>query len=731
MPKLKEIFLNIATSGLQGTLRKTRDHTIPGYSVVILMFLLALFLLFNGGSEKSGYVWFYIFPTTCLFILGKKGGLQFIMASVIFSLIILYLFPFIDFIKDHVCDYSPVVKFCFISSYFAVSVLSYVFEATREKSYKLQVEARKKADVLLEQSLKNQRLIQSQKDELEKINKELEKLSIVASETENAVAIATVEGLIEWVNAGFTKLYGYTYEEFIKEKGANVIKASTNPDILEAIIECLGSRQPVIYTSPNETRDGKKIWVQTTLTPVYDISGTITKLVLIDSDITKIIEAEEEIKQQNEEIKQQNEEIKSQRDLLEDANKELEKLSIVAKETDNSVVIADKDGNIEWVNYGFSKLWGYNLNEFRIAKSNNIMDHKNNRHVSGLIKDFKENKRSVVYVVPATNKEGKAIWIQTTLTPILDQAARISRIVAIEAEITDIKEAEEEIKQQNEEIKQQNEEISSQRDSLNEILNEISKKNELLTDSIQYAKLIQNSILPKQEEIKKYHPESFIYFKPKDIVSGDFYWFHGGGEQYIIAVADCTGHGVPGAFMSMIGNTLLNKIVNEENIYDPEMILHKLNIGIIESLNQGSDYSEIQDDGMDISVCLADMKKNELIISCANQIAFIIENGKVRSIRGSIYSIGGLISYKSSPVFHNDKFKIDKGTTVYLISDGYQDQFGGVDYDKFGILRFESLLGSIHRLPMKEQQKILEQTHEEWRDKRNQTDDILVLGFRF
>jgi PAS domain S-box-containing protein len=539
------------------------------------------------------------------------------------------------------------IKFRFTTSYFAVALLSYVFEYSRDLSYSRQVEANEKAEKLLRESLAQQSMINIQNNDLEKINKELEKLSIVASETENAVAIASVEGVIEWVNAGFTKLYGYTYDEFIKIRGANIIKSSTNTDILEAIIECLGSRQPVIYTSPNITKDGRKIWVQTSLTPVYSESGAINKLVLIDSDITKIIEAEEEIKQQNEEIKQQNEEIKTQRDQLEDINKELEKLSIVARETDNSVIIANKEGNIEWVNEGFSKLWGFSLEEFKKLKGSNILDHKNNKYVSDLIEDCLENKHSVVFVVPAASKFNPSIWIQTTLNPILDINGKISRLVAIEVEITDIKEAEEEIKQQNEEIKQQNEEISTQRDSLNAANLELTEMNELLTDSIQYAKLIQTSILPKEQEIKKYNPDSFIYFKPKAIVSGDFYWFHGFADKYIVAVADCTGHGVPGAFMSMIGNTILNRIIKEEKIYDPALILERLNAGIIDSLNQGSAYTDIQDDGMDISICYVDNAARQITIACANQMAFVAQNNELNIIKGSIYSIGGLISYKS------------------------------------------------------------------------------------
>lgn len=712
-------------------LRKTKNPVIPGNMIVTLMFLLAVFLLFNGGSSKSGYVWYFVLPLTALFILGKKRGLVFIIISLLLALVILYLLPALIYFQKYVCEYPADIKFRVVASYFAVSILSYIFEYSRDLSYSRQIEANEKVEQLLQESLAQQSLIQIQNKDLEKANRDLEKLSIVASETENAVAIASVEGIIEWVNTGFTKLYGYTYDEFIKERGANIIKTSTNTEILETIIDCLGSRQPVVYTSSNTTKAGKKIWVQTTLTPVHDANGTISKLIIIDSDITKIMKAEEEIKQQNEEIKQQNEEIKSQRDQLEDINKELDKLSIVARETDNSVIIANKDGSIEWVNEGFRKLWGYSLSEYKAIRGDNILIHNNNKLVTDLIEDCLENKRSVVFVIPASSKYNPSIWIQTTLTPILDAVGKVSRLVAIEVEITDIKEAEDEIKQQNEEIKQQNEEISTQRDNLNSANLDLIETNEILTDSIQYAKLIQTSILPKEIEIKKYNPDSFIYFKPKSIVSGDFYWFYGLADKYIVAVADCTGHGVPGAFMSMIGNTLLNRIIKEEKIYDPALILERLNAGIINSLNQGSEYTDIQDDGMDVSICYVDNTEKQITIACANQMAFIAQKDKLTVIKGSIYSIGGLISYKSHPQYCNQTFSIEPGSAIYLFSDGFQDQFGGKKYNKFGMAQFEKLIVSILHMPMNEQGEALATTHETWKGTKNQTDDILVLGIRF
>ncbi len=188
-------------------MRHTKDHLFPGYSVVVLMLFLSLYLLYDGGSDKSGFVWFYVLPPTAFFILGRKSGMFLILASLLSAIIVVYILPEMDSFRQTICEYAPGVKFRFVASYIAVAILSYVFESTRERSYKFKEEANKKVQHLLEVSEKSQAELQQQKNRLQEINKELEKLSIVASETDNAVTIATVEGIIEWVNEGFTKLY--------------------------------------------------------------------------------------------------------------------------------------------------------------------------------------------------------------------------------------------------------------------------------------------------------------------------------------------------------------------------------------------------------------------------------------------------------------------------------------------------------------------------------------------
>jgi len=259
-----------------------------------------------------------------------------------------------------------------------------------------------------------------------------------------------------------------------------------------------------------------------------------------------------------------------------------------------------------------------------------------------------------------------------------------------------------------------------------------------ITDSINYARRIQDSILPSDQIIKEYFPNSFVFFRPKDIVSGDFYWLAkpevddlgNPNDKIFIAAADCTGHGVPGAFMSMIGNTLLGEIVNSKKIFDPGAILQELNRGIIESLNQDANREDAQSDGMDITVCQIDPIKGTLQLACANHIVFIVTKDNIQMIEGDIYSIGGLFSILQRPKFTSHSIPIEEDTSIYMFSDGFQDQFGGDKNQKFMLTRFKDLLFSIRHLSMNEQLKILNETHESWKGKNRQIDDILVMGIK-
>jgi serine phosphatase RsbU (regulator of sigma subunit) len=255
----------------------------------------------------------------------------------------------------------------------------------------------------------------------------------------------------------------------------------------------------------------------------------------------------------------------------------------------------------------------------------------------------------------------------------------------------------------------------------------IEHKNKEITDSINYAKRIQESILPLKTEIQETFPQSFVLFKPRDVVSGDFYWCDVKNNKKVVACVDCTGHGVPGAFMSMIGNTLLNEIINEKGITTPSEILTLLHERVRQSLKQ--DKNSETRDGMDISVCVINDKNTTLEYAGANRSVYIVRNGKLEELKADKQSIGG-DQAEENRIFSNNEFVLQAGDTIYMSTDGYADQFGGEKGKKFMVKRYQEMLLEMQHLTMDEQGQLAKRIIEKWQGKIEQVDDILVIGIR-
>ena len=261
----------------------------------------------------------------------------------------------------------------------------------------------------------------------------------------------------------------------------------------------------------------------------------------------------------------------------------------------------------------------------------------------------------------------------------------------------------------------------------------LEEKNKKITDSITYAQYIQQSILPQESEIHKLLPQSFIYYQPRDIVSGDFYWLSEIGNKIIVAAVDCTGHGVPGAFMSLIGNTLLSEIINEKHITQPSLILKSLHEGILKSLHQNSDEISCQD-GMEMSLCAIDRTNNSIQFAGAMNPVYLIKNKEITVIKPDIQGIGGISSAFRKNIkvkFTDQVIPLEQNMTLYMFTDGYMDQFGGPDNKKFNTSRFKQMLLEVQGMPMSEQQRVVEETMRNWKGKSRQIDDMLVIGLKF
>ena len=279
-------------------------------------------------------------------------------------------------------------------------------------------------------------------------------------------------------------------------------------------------------------------------------------------------------------------------------------------------------------------------------------------------------------------------------------------------------------------IKRINTELQLQKNEIEQQKNLIEQKNCEITDSINYARKIQDSILLPETKLKKWLPQMFIYFKPKDIVSGDFYWFSKYENKYVITAIDCTGHGVPGAFLSMVGNTLLHEIVNIKHVFKPDVILTMLHTGIRLALNQSSEDSE-NEDGMDMSLCTVDAKLHRFQFAGAKNNLYVVQGDKLKILKANYYSIGGRQIRPDMQVeFTCYDFMYDDNTSIYMFSDGYLDQFGGKDNEKFNTQRFREMILNNRNLPMEQQKAVLAETMDKWKGDRQQIDDFLVLGVK-
>jgi serine phosphatase RsbU (regulator of sigma subunit) len=301
---------------------------------------------------------------------------------------------------------------------------------------------------------------------------------------------------------------------------------------------------------------------------------------------------------------------------------------------------------------------------------------------------------------------------------------------------------------QKKEIEEKNSFLENANQEINRQKNIILARSKEITDSINYAKKIQEAILRIDEEMEKLLPQSFILFKPKDIVSGDFYWISEKDNKVLITAADCTGHGVPGGFMSLICTSILNEVVMEKGIIKTNVILDEVRKGIIKSLNQRGNPGE-QKDGMDAALCSYDKEKNILSFSGANNPLYLIRKGNeplkyfngteakpdiidqdhvlfhIRPDKQPIGYHGG----KEHP-FTEHLVQLNKGDSLYLFSDGYVDQFGGIKGKKFKSKQLKYLLLSIQDNNIEDQKYILDKTIEDWRGDHEQIDDICIVGFR-
>mgnify|MGYP000972529631 CR=1 FL=1 len=278
------------------------------------------------------------------------------------------------------------------------------------------------------------------------------------------------------------------------------------------------------------------------------------------------------------------------------------------------------------------------------------------------------------------------------------------------------------------EAKKEKEEVETLHKELKVAFGQMEEVNKNMTDSINYAKLIQEAMLPEKAVLTNYFPNSLIIYRPKDIVSGDFYWFVERDNKLLIAVADCTGHGVPGALMSMIGYSLLNEIVNVKKITSPSEILTKLNKGLRRALKQNKTGNQ-RCDGMDIGLCSIDRQNKTIEFSGANRHLIYFRDRELDLVKGNKNGIGGL--YTDSVLqFTTHTISYDENDVIYMCTDGYADQFGGARGKRMMTKSLFRILEKSLSFGILDQEDLLNHWLDKWKGNYEQTDDILLVGIQ-
>lgn len=252
----------------------------------------------------------------------------------------------------------------------------------------------------------------------------------------------------------------------------------------------------------------------------------------------------------------------------------------------------------------------------------------------------------------------------------------------------------------------------------------VDEKNQEITDSITYAKRIQEAILPPSIEMNKHLKDGFVYYKPKAIIAGDFYWLETVGDVVLYAAADCTGHGVPGAMVSVVCHNALNRAVREYKLTDPALILNKVRELVIETFEKSD--QEVKD-GMDIALCALNFKTNKMQFAGANNPVYIVRDNDVLETKGDKQSIG---RFAGNDPYNSHKIELEKGDTIYIFTDGYPDQFGGVKGKKLKYKPFKELLLSVSQKSADQQHQLIDEAFENWKGNLDQVDDVCVIGVR-
>jgi serine phosphatase RsbU (regulator of sigma subunit) len=432
------------------------------------------------------------------------------------------------------------------------------------------------------------------------------------------------------------------------------------------------------------------------------------------------------VEEQKQIIEQQKQEIERQQHLLDSLDAEIDDREMILRERESELIrktaeVRSKSSEI------LRQVEVIDLQQAEVTAQRDTLQKQRNeieRQLTAIDEQLRlidEQEERIMLQVEAIEKQKIVLWSALFLVVLL-----IFLAYYIYSNYRVKKEANVKLAAKNKTITEQNTEIERQRDLARSQRDQIAYQKKHITDSIMYARRIQTALLPSLELFSD-EMEHFVLYKPLDIVSGDFYWVSSEGNVQIVIAADCTGHGVPGAFMSMLGVTMLKEIVNGKNIVTPDQILNNLRREIVDSLKQSVDDDRVKD-GMDMAVIAIDYNTNCLRFAGANLPLCIVRNGELKTIKGDKMPVS--IHFRMNDfVLHETE--LQKGDSIYMFSDGFGDQFGGPHQKKYMVRNLKERLIELSPLPMIQQGEKLSEIFEEWRGGTPQVDDVTVIGIRY
>jgi PAS domain S-box-containing protein len=518
----------------------------------------------------------------------------------------------------------------------------------------------------------NQRL----EDQIEEVNRTRNRMQLLLENASEVIAIYEEEGSIRYISPSVERILGYAQNDMIGQSD----KIHVHPDGLDAMEQMFRA----VIANPFESasaqyeyikKDGEAIWVEATATNLLS-DPAIQGIIVNTRDITERRRAEREERMRS-------------------------KMQSLSENSPDLITRLTNTGEFFYINPMIENYTGQKAADFLNKTLSDVAIAENvKQEWIGLLREVEERKNTVSREMDFPSTMGERV-MQINAIPEFDEENALESVLLVSHDITDRKQIE----------------------------LEIQSKNRKITESINYAKRIQSAILPNNAVIRQLLPDSFILYRARDVVSGDFPWFMNIGDTMYFAAVDCTGHGVPGALISLIGYFLLNDIIKSRKITDPGSILDALDKSVTKTLRQDVDNSQTKD-GMDIALCKIELNTREITYAGAHRPLYYMNGGELEEIKGDKFPIGGGI-YKNQTKFTSTKFKAGKGDSIFFCSDGFPDQFGGPDNRKFGPKRIRQIVQDNHKKSMMELHKIFDDEWMAWKGEQKQTDDVLMIGVRF